>query len=294
MKRRRRAVKYIDKADFQISNSCVAFGNFDGVHIGHRAVIKKLLETSKRDTTSVLLCFDHVEKERFLSTTEEKIELLGEDKPDVFISYRSENTEMECFVKEVLIDKLGAKAVVVGKNNPDIGILRESAKKYGFFLEECDEVTVDGEAVTSERIKKELFEGSLEKANELLGHPYLMIGEVMHGKALGRTVGMPTANLGVGENKLMPRHAVYASLSIIDGESYKGLTNIGLRPSVDSFQYATIETFLLDFSNDVYGKKIKLEIQMLIREIQKFDSLDEVKQQVGRDLEFVKKHVKDF
>ncbi len=287
-------MKYIDKADFQISNSCVAFGSFDGVHSGHLAVIKKLLETSKRGMTSVLLCFDPVEEGKFLSTTEEKMELLGEDKPDVFILYHSENKSKENFIKEVLIDKLGAKAVVVGKNNPDIGMLRESAKKYGFFLEECDEVATDGEPVTSERIKKELSEGSLEKAIEFLGHPYLMIGEVMHGKALGRTVGMPTANLGVGENKLMPRHAVYASRSVVEGESYKGLTNIGLRPSVDSFQYATIETFLLDFSNDIYGKKIKLEIQMLIREIQKFDSLDEVKQQVGRDLEFVKSHVKDF
>ena len=115
----------------------------------------------------------------------------------------------------------------------------------------------------------------------------------MHGKALGRTVGMPTANLGVGERKLIPRHGVYATLSTIDDESYKGLTNIGLRPSVDNYGYVTIETFVLDFAKDIYGKKIRVEVQEFIREVQKFDNLEEVKKQVGKDLEFVKNHVKE-
>lgn len=288
-------VKYIDKADFQISNTCVAFGRFDGMHIGHRAVIGKLLETSKRGLTSVVVSFDSCgEQEKILTTTEEKQELLRENGPEVLISYAvdKQSFSLESFVKEVLVDKLDAKVLVTGKNDSNLPALRELSKKYGFSVEEIETVNADGEPITSERITKEIAQGSLQKATEMLGHPYLLIGEVMHGKALGRTVGMPTANLGVGENKLIPRHGVYATLSTMEGESCKGLTNIGLRPSVDSYQYVTIETYLLNFAKDIYGKKIKLEVQGFIREVQKFDNLEEVKKQVEKDLEYVKKNVR--
>ncbi|XOQ48456.1 MAG: Riboflavin biosynthesis protein [Eubacteriales bacterium] len=286
---------YIGKADFQISNTCVAFGSFEGVHTGHRAVIDKLLETSKSGLTSVVLCFDnHSNQDKILTTTEEKRELLSGSGPEVLISYEIDkpNFSLEQFVKEILADKLGAKVIVTGKNDPHLPKLREYSKKYGFSIEEVETVIAGGEPVSSARIATEIAQGSLEKAIEMLGHPYLMMGEVMHGKALGRTVGMPTANLGVGENKLIPRHGVYATLSTIEEESYKGLTNIGLRPSVDSYQYATIETYLLNFAKDIYGKKLKLEVQGFIRKVQKFDNLEEVKKQVEKDLDFVKTNVK--
>jgi len=296
MKWRGCIVNYIDTADFQLSNTCVAFGNFDGVHVGHRAVITKLLQASKRGLTSVVLCFEHSgEDEKILTTMEEKRDLLSENGPEVLISYPIDQLHfsLDDFVKKVLVDKLDAKVIVTGKENPDLPTLREYSRKYGFWIEEIETVRISDEPVTSERTAKEIAQGSLQKATEMLGHHYLLMGEVMHGKALGRTVGMPTANLGVGEHKLIPRHGVYATLSTIDDESYKGLTNIGLRPSVDNYGYVTIETFLLDFAKDIYGKKIRVEVQEFIREVQKFDNLEEVKKQVGKDLEFVKNHVKE-
>ena len=295
MKRRGFIVIYIDKADFQIDSACVAFGSFEGVHTGHRAVINRLLEISKSGLTSVVLCFDgHSDEEQILTTSEEKRELLSENGPEVLISYEidKQSFSLDQFIKEVLADKLGAKVIVTGKNDPHLPALREYSKKYGFSIEEIETVNFGGEAVTSQRIATEITQGSLEKATEMLGHPYLIMGEVMHGKALGRTVGMPTANLGVGENKLIPKHGVYATLSIIEGEIYKGLTNIGLRPSVDSYRYVTIETYLLNFAKDIYGKKIQLEVRGFIRDVQKFDNLEQVKNQVEKDLEYVKNNVK--
>lgn len=292
-------MRYFDECDFNMKNTCVAFGNFDGVHIGHRTVINKLLEVSKQGLTSVILSFEYDEKllngKKILSTEEEKRYLLNKIAPEVMISYKidekNKDMPMECFIKDILVDKLGAKVIVAGKDDLNINVLRECEEKYGYKLIECDTVIADGEPVTSERIIKELAEGTLQKANELLGHPYLLMGMVMHGKALGRTVGMPTANLSFSNYKQLPAYGVFGTLSEIDGKNVKGLTNIGKRPSVDNYNYVTIETFLLDFSGDLYDKTIALEIYIYIRGVKKFNNLDEVKAQVNKDVESIRAYL---
>lgn len=292
-------MRYFGGNDFNMSNTCVAFGSFDGVHIGHRAVINKLLDISKQGLTSVILSFEYDEKllheKKILSSEAEKQYLLSKIGPEVMISYKIDeqckNTMMEGFIKEILIDKLGAKVIVAGKDNCNIDVLRECAQKYGYEIAECDTVLADGEPVTSERIARELSEGTLSKANELLGHPYLLIGKVMHGRELGRTVGMPTANLGFSQVKQLPAFGVYGALSEIDGKNVKGLTNIGRRPSVDNYNYVTIETFLLDFSADIYDKTITLEIHVYIRGVIKFNNLAEVKAQVNKDIESIRAYL---
>ena len=170
-------------------------------------------------------------------------------------------------------------------------MLRECAKRYSYTLVECDTVFAEGKPVASESIAKELSDGDLQKANQLLGHPYLIMGQVMHGKALGRTVGMPTANLGFGQHKQLPAYGVYGTLSQIEGKSVKGLTNIGQRPSVDNYNDVTIETFLLDYSGDLYDKTIFLEILIYIRGVKKFKNLDEVKAQVNMDIESIRSYL---
>jgi len=283
--------------EFSISNTCVAFGSFDGVHSGHRAVVDKVIEVaSTHGLTSVVLYYDYDEAllsgKKILSTGIEKKYLLSINGPEVLISYRinSENaeTDPETFIKEVLIGKLGAKIIVAGKEDRNIEVLRSCADKYGYAIVECDTVVEDGEAVTAERILKELEEGSLAKANKLLGHPYLIMGMVMHGKALGRTVGMPTANIGFSDYKQLPALGVYGTVSDIDGKRLIGLTNIGRRPSVDNYSYITIETFLLDFSGDLYDKIITLEVHHFIRGVIKFNNLAEVKAQVNKDIESIR------
>ncbi len=292
-------MKYISGNDFNMSSTCVAFGSFDGVHVGHCAVINKLLETSKQGLTSVVLSYEYDESllngKKILSTEAEKQYLLNKNGPEVMISYKidqqNKDISLECFIKVILLDRLGAKIIVAGTDHCNINVLRKCAKKYGYTLVECDTVLADGEPVTSERIAKELEGGSLKKANELLGHPYLLLGKVMHGKALGRTVGMPTANLGFSQYKQLPTYGVFGTLSEIDGKDVKGLTNIGQRPSVDNYNYVTIETFLLDFSGDLYDKTIALEIHAYIRGVLKFNSLEEVKSQVNKDVESIRAYL---
>lgn len=292
-------MKYINDNNFSINNTCVAFGSFDGVHTGHRAVINKLLETSNQGLTSVIVSFEYDEallkNKKILTTEAEKQYLLIKNGPEVMISYKideqSKDTSIEDFIKNILVDRLGAKAIVAGVDDCNINTLRECAAKYGYKLVECETVFHEGEPVTSEGIIRELAEGTLDKVNKLLGHPYLLLGKVMHGKALGRTVGMPTANLSFSDYKQLPAYGVYGTISEIEEKNVKGLTNIGKRPSVDNYNYVTIETFLLDFSGDLYDKTISLEIHAYIRGVKKFNNLDEVKAQVNTDIQTIRDYL---
>ncbi|QRN85496.1 riboflavin biosynthesis protein RibF [Clostridia bacterium] len=292
-------MKCIDQNDFSLKNTCVAFGDFDGLHLGHKAVLDKMAEISGQDMTSVMVTFDYDEEllkdKKILCTQLEKQKLLQENGPDVLFSYKinskNRDLQIDAFIQDVLVKQLGAMVIVAGREDKHIDTLRACAKEYGYTLVECETVCLDGTPVTTERICKEIEEGALATANKLLGHPYLLIGEVMHGKALGRTVGMPTANLGYKPYKQLPAHGVYGTISDIDDRGVQGLTNIGKRPSVDDFNYVTIETFLLDFSGDLYGRMIGIEIHVFIRGVCKFSCIEEVKAQVNKDIESIKNYL---
>ena len=290
-------MKYIEENEFSMSNTCVAFGDFDGIHLGHRAVLNKLLEISQqKGLTSVVVSFAYeepIKDKKVLTTAEEKKYLLGKNGPEVLISYKIGQIDKESikrFVKDVLVGKLGAKVIVAGAADKNISVLRSCAKEYGFKLEEVQTVLFENEPVTAERIIKELADGTLKKAKEMLGYPYLIIGEVMHGKALGRTVGLPTANIGFEPYKQLPSNGVFGTISDVDGKMFKGLTNLGHRPTVDNFDYVTVEAFLLDFSDDIYGMRITLEVHAHIRGIRKFKDLAEVKLQVNKDIESIRSY----
>lgn len=134
-------------------------------------------------------------------------------------------------------------------------------------------------------ISQLIKDGHVKEFKDDMGYPYAIIGPVIHGKALGRTVGMPTANLGFSHKRLMPKEGVYGSIVKVDGELYIGLTNIGRRPSVDDYDYYTVETFILDFDKDIYDKDIVLELHEFIRDVQTFDNLEAVKKQVDLDIQ---------
>lgn len=283
-------MKYISQNDVRLENTCIAFGEFDGVHTGHTAVLERLKKNAQRGLTSVVVSFVRdeasLQDKKILSTEEEKQYLLARHGVDAMLSYPvdGETISLKPFVRDVLLQQLGAKVIVVGSNNEQIDLLRTYAAELGFELDVCDAVMLDGAPVSADRIMEDLAAGRLEHATALLGHPYLFVGTVMHGKARGRLVGMPTANLGYKPYKQLPVYGVYGTLSEIDGHIVKGLTNIGKRPSDDNFDYVSIETFLLDFSQDLYDKTITLEIHVHIRGVIKFNSLEEVKQQVDRDI----------
>lgn len=283
-----------DLRDAVPGTSRIAFGSFDGLHIGHRAVINKLYGYETQ--TPVVLSFSEEEAPIVYSENEKEV-LLEKMGVEIMVSMPAKDAYAmtgEEFAKEVLADKLKAKSVVVGENmhfgsdELDVEALKEYGEKYGFAVDVIPTVYLGGAAVTTDRIKKAIEDGDFSRMNALLGHAYLMRGTVVHGKAAGRKVGMPTANLGVAKNKLFPPHGVYGTLSFMDGTFFRGMTNIGLRPSDDDIPIATIETFLLDFDRDIYGKDIKLEVYTYIRGVKKFANLEEVKKQVDKDIEAVR------
>ncbi|MDR1194167.1 MAG: hypothetical protein LBK98_08415 [Peptococcaceae bacterium] len=281
----------------RLENTCIALGHFDGVHSGHRGVIDLLLAEAKKDgLTSVLLSYDRdagSSGPKILTSEEEKAYHLRQDGPSVLLSWPVGDGELsqgrigltERFLKDILVGALGAKVIVAGKNCPDIDLLRAGAGKYGYRLAERDPVLYQGAPITSARVMEALENHDIETAAALLGHPYAIRGKVVRGKQLGRTVGMPTANIDYPPLKQLPGSGIYGTLAWIDGALRPGMANIGKRPTVDTFDYITVENYLLDFSGDLYEKIMTMEIHVFVRDVRKFKDLQEVKEQVNLDIE---------
>lgn len=280
----------IEKTD----NACAAFGHFDGMHKGHRNLVQTLVrEAQKRGRPSVLVSFVPPEGTFVYTTEEEKAFLLKNSGLDVLISC----SEKEKSDPAALIKKTGASRIVCGDcrgNKDDCAdgalaqcaqlAIRKAAQELGIPIVMCEEVFENGEAISMLMLDAAFERGDFDAFSRLCGLPYMMAGKVLHGKGLGRTVGMPTANLGVAPNKKKPPEGVYATLTRIDGEVFKGLTHVGRRPSVDNDTNISTETLLLDFSRDIYGKKIELYVCAFIRGIMKLNGLAEVQKQVQKDI----------
>ena len=279
-------MKYIGELR-ELKNTCIAFGTFDSVHRGHLKVAQTLArEAARRNLTSVIVSF---RKEGEVLTTEREKEFLFQDTgAEIFVSAENEGDTTDETVKEILAGILGAKALVVGESHRDLEAVRTAASSCGIEVITVKNVEDEEGLITTERVREAFDALDYEKVADLCGHPYIMMGEVVHGKALGRTVGMPTANVGVPNNKLKPDSGVYATLGHVAGGTWKSLTNIGKRPSVDNNDHITIEAFLLNFKQDIYGKPFRLEVHKFIRGVQKFNNLEEVQQQVQKDLQKVK------
>ena len=284
----------IEKTD----NACAAFGLFDGLHKGHRNLVQTLVrEAKKRGRPSVLVSFVPSEGTFVYTTEEEKALLLKNSGLDALISCsEKEDSDPAAFIK-----KTGASRIVCGDcrgNKDDCAegapaqcaplcaqlSIRKAAQELGIPIVMCEEVFENGEAISMPMLDAAFERGDFDAFSRLCGLPYMMAGKVLHGKGLGRTVGMPTANLGLAPNKKKPPEGVYATLTRIDGEVFKGLTHVGRRPSVDNDTNISTETLLLDFSRDIYGKKIELYVCAFIRGIMKLNGLAEVQKQVQKDI----------
>ena len=268
----------------------IAFGSFDGMHLGHQAVISKL--HGYEGLTPVVVSFSD-EVNPIIYSECEKEYLLQDKQVEVMVSLSKAKIDAmtgEEFVRKVLVSKLQAKAVVVGEgvcfgsDNAGVELLKKLGEELEFDVEVVPTVCYEGKPVTTDDIKQAIVDGDFDKMTALLGQTYIMQGTVVHGKAAGRKHGMPTANLGVAENKLFPPHGVYATLSCMEGTFFRGMTNIGLRPSDDDIPIATIETWLMNFSRDIYGKRITLKVYKYIRGVVKFANLDEVRKQIDKDV----------
>ncbi|MDR0840866.1 MAG: riboflavin biosynthesis protein RibF [Christensenellaceae bacterium] len=282
-------MKHITDDDFAMRDTCVALGSFDGLHKGHRAVLDSLLATAKaKGLAPVLLSFDGdaaAEGPKRLTTEAEKRRLLANSGLFALVSFKACGLTYADILREVAAKALGAKAVVVGENDSNLGVLQELAGVCGYELITCGTATQDGAEITTARALDALCASDYKTLEALLGHPYFVYGRVEEGKHLGRTVGMPTANIGFAPNKQLPPDGVYGTITECDGKVYKGMANIGKRPTVDNYDYLTVENYILDFSQDIYGQYICMNVHTQIRGVAKFNSLEEVKKQVELDIQ---------
>ena len=292
-------------ADFpKLTNAVVTSGTFDGVHVGHQKILKRLVENAKQTGgKSVVITFwphpRHVLKADgppvyLLTSLEEKIALLRRFEVDylLIIPFTPEfsNLSSNEFIQKILINTVNTKKLVIGydhhfgKNREgSFEYLKENAATLGFEVEEIPREDVDHVGVSSTRIRKALEAGDIETANKYLGHLYQLTGTVSEGDKLGRTLGFPTANLEVTEpHKLIPARGVYAVYGTVKGQRLKGMLNIGMRPTVGGLRQ-TIETNFFDFSEDIYHQHLQVELVARLRDEQKFPGLDALKEQLTKD-----------
>ena len=207
------------------------------------------------------------------------------------------NTSADEFIEKIIHGKLGAKKLVVGtdfrfgKNRlGDVELLKRKSKNYHYELKVIEKKKMYGEIISSTRIRALIKRGDIKMANELLGRAFSFSGEIIHGNHLGHTVGMPTINIKPDESKLLPPFGVYASDTELDGETYRGITNIGVKPTISDNNTVGVETWLFGLNKDVYGHVAKVKLLDFIRPEMKFASLEEVKMQVNIDA----KRAKEF
>ena len=199
------------------------------------------------------------------------------------------------FVKDILIDKLGAKKIIVGHDftfarnkEGNIDLLKELSKKNGFLLEIVNPVKIDDIRISSSYIRKLILDGKVEDARKYLGRNYKLSGEVIHSKKLGRTIGFPTANISIDENIIIPKVGIYATKVYVNGTIYYGATNVGYNPTVNGNKLS-IETNILEFNDDIYGKIITIEFLERIRDEKKFNGIEELKEQLQKDTKYIYK-----
>ena len=286
------------------NNSVVALGNFDGLHRGHISVIEEAVKTAKENNLrAVVLLFDR-HPASYLSkrvpgcliTTEEKvkkIEAMGAECE--FITFGEiMNLMPEEFVCDILVRMFGAKAICCGFNyhfgrnaSGNADVLREICEKENISLHVADKVIYEGRSVSSTRIRQCIRKGDITSANEMLGYDFGYALEVISGKKLGRKFGSPTINQVFPENYAVPADGVYASVTVVDGKEYRSVTNIGSNPTVGDTQRRS-ETFIIDYSGDLYGKIIEVRLKKYIRSEIRFSGVDELISQISYDAAFVK------
>lgn len=276
------------------NGTSVALGMFDGVHMGHRRIITaaKNKSTELGISTSVLLFSSSPHGARELLPLCDRlaeIKALGVDFAYVYDFLELRDMAPEAFVHEVLQDTLHAKAAFAGYNyhfgkkaSGDADALLHLCAKQGIFCGITDRVEALGEAVSSTRIRSLLQAGDIEAANTLLTYPYYLREAVTHGKALGRTLGLPTINQSFGA-RIVPAHGIYYTKTVIDGIAYPSVSNIGVRPTVEHTDCANLETHILDFDGDLYGKTVTVRFYKKGRNEEAFDGVDALKRAVEND-----------
>lgn len=293
------------------AKSIVTIGTFDGVHIGHKKILEKIIQSAKElNCESVVLTFfphprmvlQENSEVKLLNTVQEKTDLLQQIGIDNLIIHPFDQEfsrlTAEEFVKNILVDQLNIQKIIIGHDHrfgrnrtADIDDLILYGKEYGFEVEQISAQEINENAVSSTKIRNAILDGNCTLTKSYLGYNYFFSGKVVQGKQLGRTIGFPTANIQIEEKyKLIPKNGVYSIKSIINNTTFYGMMNIGDRPTVNG-ENQTIEVNIFDFEATIYNKIITIELLEFIREEQKFNSLEALKNQLNTDKETALKFI---
>lgn len=299
----------VDRNIEQNIPTAATLGNFDGLHLGHRQLINLTKKYAKEEgLKSVVFTFSphpmfmlkNKEHSALIMTDKEKKYSMKRMCIDLYIEYPFDaelaNMSPEDFANNLIFDKLNCKVLVVGENYKfgrkqagNCTLLKKLADERGIKVVFVPSVMYEGERVSSTRIRNCLIAKDIEKANRLLTNPYFILGEVIQGKQLGRTIGFPTINIAADKVKLFPPNGVYATRTVYDGKFYYGVTNVGINPTVNG-SFKVVETYLFDFHKIVYGERLKTYFFKWIRDEEKFPSVEILKEQLKIDENNAKKY----
>lgn len=299
---------YISEDAFKLTNfkSVVTIGNFDGIHLAHKKIISKLVQTAKANNAkSIVFSFKKNPRDFFtgknskiISTIAQKTEILENLNVDILILKEFDadfaNLTAEQFVKDILIDQLNMETIIIGDDHR-LGKDREGgfenlsklALKYNFKIIQIDSVFVEHLRVSSTNIRKEITGGKIDCVNKLLGYYYFFDGKVISGNKIGRDIGFPTANIQTDSEKFLPTTGVYAVSGIIDKQTINGMANIGYRPTINQSKNITFEVHFFNFDKDIYNKNVRITFYKKIRNEMKFNSKDELIRQLFIDKETI-------
>lgn len=286
----------------QNTRSCITLGKFDGLHRGHQKLIERIKAQRMGDCKAVVFTFDVSPKSyilhtppKYLLTYEERRDLAEDLGVDILTEcpFTEElmHMEPEVFVKEYLVDRLHGEYLAVGpdfrfgyqrKGTPQL--LKELGKTYGFYTEVVEKEKYKDRDISSTYVREELEKGRMDEVNRLLGYTYFTKGEIVHGRQLGRTIGIPTANLIPPSIKKLPPNGVYITESVIQGNTYQGITNVGYKPTVKE-NFLGVETYLFSCDADLYGQEAEVRFYRYLRPEVKFSSLEELKNQMMKDIQ---------
>ena len=289
----------------------LTLGVFDGLHLGHQLIMQTVVERARAvSAVPTVITFEPHPREvlhpesapPLLQTFDQKIEALGvlgiEQTIVIHFDKQFAQIRAQDFLRDAVVDRLHAKEVYLGcgfafghDREGNIDLLRSVSQSLGFFADEAPEVRLRGRRVSSSRIRELLQHGRVNLARRMLGRPYGVEGRVVRGAERGATLGFPTANLHP-QNRVIPRNGVYVTSALIEGQWRRSVTNVGTRPTFESAAATSVETFVMNYSGDLYGDVVRVRFLHRLRDEQKFGSVDELKAQIERDVMRAKNYFK--
>ncbi|SEF49591.1 riboflavin kinase / FMN adenylyltransferase [Eubacterium ruminantium] len=277
-------------------NTAVTIGKFDGIHKGHQLLIKRIVSLKEEGLDPVVCMIDMNKKSIISAEDREEILMKMGVSSVVNLKFTEEFAKQtpEEFIDSFLIKNLGAKKIVVGNDfrfghnrEGNVNTLKKFEEKYDYSCEFYEKIEYGREVISSTAVRDAIYEGNMKKVKSFLGRNYQVRGRIIHGNHLGNTIGFPTINILFPEDMVAPRYGVYASMIILKGKTFSGVTNIGRKPTIGEYPEA-LETYIFDMNEDVYGEEAVIIPQEFIREEKKFDSVESLRKQLQDDIKKVK------